>query len=154
MKPILDCEFVATDGGEACRHPECSGEKCAAAACPRLEDAVKRAFLAETGQLFDLAEYIRLQNKWSEHVFGEGRRTEGLCRHIALELEEIRAAPSDLEEWIDVIILALDGAWRTGAPAEAIIEGLRAKQGTNFTRRWPANPSPDEPTEHMEGEDE
>lgn len=46
--------------------------------------------------------------------FGEGVRSEILIKKIGKELEEVRANPNDLEEWIDVIILALDGYWRHG----------------------------------------
>jgi hypothetical protein len=43
-------------------------------------------------------------------------RPRGSCiKHIKKELDdEIAHDPLDLGEWIDVIILGLDGAWRTG----------------------------------------
>lgn len=35
------------------------------------------------------------------------------------------------------MILALDGAWRTGASPEQIIATLKAKQAKNEARTWP-----------------
>jgi hypothetical protein len=86
---------------------------------------------------FDLLAHLRRQRAWSEKTFGPGARTAGVTAHIRKELAEIEAAPSDLGEWIDVVILALDGAWRSGASPEAIIEALVAKQTKNEARTWP-----------------
>jgi len=85
----------------------------------------------------DFLHYIDAHRLWSARTFGPGARTEGLCRHIAKELDEIRAKPTDLEEWIDVMILALDGAWRTGASPEDIVRTLTAKSKKNHMREWP-----------------
>lgn len=57
--------------------------------------------------------------------------------HIRKELREIEASPLDLEEWIDVVILALDGAWRAGHSPDDIITQLVAKQAKNEKRQWP-----------------
>ena len=93
--------------------------------------------------------YIEAQRHWSGRTFGPGRRTVGITSHIAKELIEIRGAPSDLEEWVDVIILALDGAWRAGHEPAAIVAMLEAKQRKNFARRWPV-PQPEHlATEHL-----
>jgi hypothetical protein len=56
----------------------------------------------------------RGQREWSEATFGPGVRTLGVTNHIRKELEEIEKDPHDLNEWTDVIILAFDGAWRSG----------------------------------------
>ncbi|HHJ1578118.1 dATP/dGTP pyrophosphohydrolase domain-containing protein [Pseudomonas aeruginosa] len=72
---------------------------------------------------FDL--HLERQRRFSERTFGPGSRAAGVVDHIRKELREIEEAPGDLAEWIDVVILALDGAWRTGAtPARQIGEGL------------------------------
>jgi hypothetical protein len=57
--------------------------------------------------------------------------------HIKKELKEIEADPDDLSEWIDVVILALDGAWRAGYAPVEIIDALVAKQTKNESRKWP-----------------
>ena len=84
----------------------------------------------------DLQAYIRKQSEWSVKTFGGGLRTKGLIEHIVEELGEIEENPGDVFEWVDVIILALDGAWRTGHTAEEICEALAHKQQTNFARKW------------------
>jgi hypothetical protein len=97
----------------------------------------------------DIVSYIFRQREWSERTFGEGRRTLGVTRHIERELAEIRADPSDLMEWVDVVILAMDGAWRAGYTPTQIMEAMEEKQATNFAREWPAPGPEDEPTEHV-----
>lgn len=69
--------------------------------------------------------------------FDFGSRAKGVVDHIRKELVEIEDSPGDLEEWIDVVILALDGAWREGHSPSAIIAGLEAKQVKNEVRKWP-----------------
>lgn len=86
---------------------------------------------------FDLIAHLERQRDWSERTFGPGVRTEGVCDHIRKELTEIAAKPHDLSEWIDVVLLALDGAWRAGYTPTEICEGLAAKQRKNEARKWP-----------------
>lgn len=89
-----------------------------------------------SGAVIDAA-HLANQREWSERTFGPGRRTEGVVDHIRRELVEVLADPDDLKEWVDVIILALDGAWRTGADSQAIIDAIIAKQAKNEQRTWP-----------------
>lgn len=86
---------------------------------------------------FDFEAYLVAQREWSEVTFGPGPRPQQISDHIRKELREIKAAPLELEEWIDVAILALDGAWRAGHSPEAIIIQLVEKAKKNRTRRWP-----------------
>jgi hypothetical protein len=86
---------------------------------------------------FNFYEHLLNQRKWSEKTFGPSKRTNGIIEHIRKELLEIERTPSDLEEWIDVVILALDGAWRTGASPAEIIGCLKAKTSKNHAREWP-----------------
>jgi hypothetical protein len=84
----------------------------------------------------DAAHLIR-QREFSERTFGPGSRTKGVIDHIRKELLEIEADPADLGEWVDVIILALDGAWRAGHEAQDILDAIVAKQTRNEARTWP-----------------
>jgi len=104
---------------------------------------------------FDLLSHLRWQIAWSERTFGPGSRAKGVVAHIRKELAEIEADPSDLEEWIDVVILSLDGAWRSGASAEQVIAALVAKQSKNERRTWPdwRASSPDDAIEHDRSHD-
>lgn len=100
---------------------------------------------------FDFIEYLKREREWSEKTFGPGARTRGVTDHIRKELAEIEADPSDLEEWIDVIILAVDGAWRAGHSPEDVVKALIAKQVKNEARKWPdwrSHPV-DQPIEHI-----
>jgi len=82
------------------------------------------------------AEYISRQREWSLRTFGPGR-IQGVLDHIRKELEEIEADPTDLLEWADIIILALDGAWRSGHLPQDIIDAVKAKLTINENRKWP-----------------
>ena len=84
----------------------------------------------------EIKEYIRQQIEFSEKTFGPGERTVGLLDHIKKELDEVEADPAGME-WIDVIILALDGAWRVGCSPEMIEYLLIAKLEINKNRKWP-----------------
>ncbi|MCG7596309.1 dATP/dGTP pyrophosphohydrolase domain-containing protein [Mycobacterium sp. PSTR-4-N] len=99
------------------------------------------------------AAHIAHQREWSLATFGPGARTNGVLDHIAKELDEIRSAPDDLSEWADVIILALDGAQRTGADPQEIIAAVKAKQAKNEARVWPdwRDQDPDKAIEHDRG---
>jgi hypothetical protein len=108
---------------------------------------------APAGQVvvpFDFHAHLARQATWSEKTFGPGARTKGVSDHIRKELLEIEADPLDLREWIDVVILALDGAWRCGGTPEQIIAGIVAKQAKNEGRTWPdwRTADPDKAIEH------
>lgn len=86
---------------------------------------------------FDLKSHLARQRAWSEKTLGPGSRTAGIVDHIRKELTEIEAKPHDLEEWIDVIALAFDGAWRAGYEPLETIAMLIAKQAKCEARTWP-----------------
>ena len=87
--------------------------------------------------VFDLIQYLRRQKLFSERTFGPGTRTKNVIDHIHKELIEVEAAPTDLKEWIDVVILALDGAWRAGYSPEQIVVQLGRTLDRNEQREWP-----------------
>jgi hypothetical protein len=89
------------------------------------------------GPFFDLIAHLHRQRCWSERTFGPGGRDNGIIDHIRKELAEIEASPGDLSEWVDVIILALDGAWRRGFSPAEICAAIAAKQRKNELRQWP-----------------
>lgn len=96
------------------------------------------AALDRAGHFFDLIAHIERQRDWSLRTFGPADRgVAGVIDHIRKELKEIEAAPADLEEWVDVIILAIDGAHRAGHSPQAIAGGIAAKQAKNEARQWP-----------------
>lgn len=86
---------------------------------------------------FDLVAHLRRQAEFSERTFGPGARVDGVTDHITKELTEVRESGGALSEWVDVIILGLDGAWRSGASPEQIVAAIEAKQAKNEGRKWP-----------------
>lgn len=88
---------------------------------------------------FDLVQYLRRQKRFSQKTFGPGDRSAGIIDHIKKELVEIEQCPKNmaLEEWIDVIILALDATWRLGYEAEEVCQTLEYKYVKNMQRKWP-----------------
>lgn len=120
-----------------------------------------------------LREFLASKARWSYDTFGPGARTTGIIAHIRKELAEIEAQPFDLMEWIDVLMLAMDGFWRAyiasigGAgvmtpeewegfdqtdaefAADEFIALLCKKDRINRAREWPAPTSEDEPMEHV-----
>lgn len=103
-----------------------------------------------SGWSYDLVAHLKRARAFSLKTFGPGQRTAGVIDHITKELEEIRDAPDSLEEWVDVMILAMDGAWRAGYTPEEIALGLERKQAKNEARQWPdwRTASPDKAIEH------
>lgn len=106
------------------------------------------AALSHEGMGFDLVAHLDRQMTFSARTFGPDPRQPGVCDHIRRELVEVENAPTPeerLKEWIDVILLGLDGAWRsqieTGLPKSwvisLIVEALEKKQTRNENRTWP-----------------
>ena len=104
---------------------------------------------------FDLIAHIHRQRKFSIKTFGPGARSKGVIDHIRKELIEIEQAPNDLSEWVDVILLAIDGAHRAGHSPEEIAEGVDGKQTKNEKRNWPdwRTTNPDAAIEHVREND-
>lgn len=99
------------------------------------------------------AAHIEHQRAWSTETFGprEIRGPAGPLDHIRKEFKEVAADPTVLEEWVDVIILGFDGAWRAGHEPQAIIDAIKAKQAENEARTWPdwRTMPPDQAIEHV-----
>lgn len=126
-------------------------DTCAKLLAARNEVARLEAEL-ETLRAGSLTAYLQRQEDWSSQTFGQGLRTRGIIEHIKKELAEVLANPHDLSEWVDVVILALDGYWRHGGVPETIMDALNAKQEKNFSRFYPKPESEDVPSEHIRTE--
>lgn len=101
--------------------------------------------------LTTIVDYLRRQREWSIRTFGpatpENDRRKGVIDHIRKECIE---AETDGGEFIDIVILALDGLWRAGFNAHEIEAMLNAKHAKNAARTWPdwRGVSPDLAIEH------
>ena len=98
----------------------------------------------------DLKLYLIRQMAFSHATFGPGERTHGVIDHIRKELVEVAESEGSIEEWVDVVILALDGLTLASA-FKGVVEGRRdpefvanlcvnaivGKQSRNEARTWP-----------------
>lgn len=106
-------------------------------------------------QGFGLSAHIERQRLFSLKTFGPGARTQGVLDHIRKELIEIAQSPADLLEWVDVILLAIDGAHRAGHSPMEICGAIDAKQTKNERRTWPEwrTAEPGKAIEHVREKD-
>lgn len=124
--------------------------KAAGAGHQRWVDSVPQSGKAP---VVDLVSHLQRQMEWSVATFGPGHRTGGVLDHIRKGLAEIEQAPLDITEWVDVIILAMDGAWRSGATPQQVADAIVAKQLRNESRVWPdwRTMPDDQAIEHVRG---
>jgi len=96
----------------------------------------------------DLKQHLIRQMAFSHATFGPGERTAGVIDHIRKELVEVEEADGESTEWVDVVILALDGLTRRLAyvngerrdpheVAETACRMIEGKQSRNEARDWP-----------------
>lgn len=85
---------------------------------------------------FDFEKFINQKLLWSIKTFGIDLSPHGIVDHIRRELLEIVAQPHDLKEWVDVILIALDGASRAGFTGAEIVRAMVEKMEVNRARRW------------------
>lgn len=98
----------------------------------------------------DLKQHLIRQMAFSHATFGPGERTAGVIDHIRKELDEVAEANGDSSEWVDVVILALDGLTRRLAfstsdgqrndpdtVAQMAVNMIVGKQTRNEARTWP-----------------
>lgn len=76
---------------------------------------------------FDLANFVERQRDFSSQAFGPGSRRIGVANHILQECDEVEAKPDDLSEWVDVMLLSLDAAWRSGLPSERLVQMIESE---------------------------
>lgn len=97
---------------------------------------------------FDLVAHLKRQMAFSHATYGPGERREGVIDHIRKELVEVEKANGESDEWVDVVILALDGLTRRLAfvngdrrnpteVAELVCRMIEFKQSKNEARVWP-----------------
>lgn len=113
----------------------------------------------------DLQQHLIRQMAFSKATFGSGTRTNGVLDHIAKEVEEVRESNGSADEWVDLVILSLDGLTRqlsfcngsgkrnqmSSEIAEMACKMIVGKQDRNENRDWPdfRTASPDKAIEHI-----
>jgi hypothetical protein len=136
---------VAMPAGTYAWYSDCPDEGCVLLD----EEMTAPAALGVRG--YDLISHLYRQREFSLKTFGPGPLTNRLIDHIMKEFTEIVADPLDVKEWVDVMILAMDGAYRTGATPEQVTNALKEKQKRNEGRKWPdwRTSDPDKAMEHI-----
>lgn len=98
----------------------------------------------------NLEQHLTRQMAFSGATYGPGERRKGVCDHIRKEIEKeilkdgVDAAEA-ATEFVDLVLLSLDGLWRaleaSGVEWERIpyvaTQMITAKQGRNEQRVWP-----------------
>jgi hypothetical protein len=97
--------------------------------------------------IMDFKHYLIRKIQWSIKTFGQGKRTNGVLQHISREIEEVKGSNGSAKEWVDLVILSLDGLCRElvynkpgmseVAASNAAITLLMEKQLENEAREWP-----------------
>jgi len=68
----------------------------------------------------ELLRLLKDQREFSLNTFGPIPRLTGVCDHLRKEIIEVKAAPSDITEWADCLLLCFDGAMRAGMSPEEL----------------------------------
>lgn len=95
----------------------------------------------------NLRQHLIRQAVFSRATFGPGARTAGVLDHLRKELTEVAESGGSPDEWVDVVILALDGLTRAlwaslgDVPADVVasdaVRLIMQKQAKNERRNWP-----------------
>lgn len=118
----------------------------------------------------NLEEHLKRQFAFSRATFGPGERRAATLDHIRKEIAEVEAADGDSAEWVDLVILSLDGlmrqlAWAGRDPrhdpgvdptvvTRTVCAMVLGKQTRNEQRQWPdwRTADPDKAIEHIRDE--
>jgi Protein of unknown function (DUF550) len=82
---------------------------------------------------------------WQRNQF-TGTTLDGLIKHAELELQEIKKAPEDQEEWVDLLFIALHGL---SLLTKNYTLELQLKLEKNMNRKW-NSVEPGKATTHVE----
>lgn len=107
-------------------------------------------YCANVEDVMSLDVLLMVKREWSLSVFGPDYTYGELLAHIRKEVAEVAANPNDTTEWIDIILLAMDGYWRANdrtSRAQNLMRDLAAKVEENKYRQWERS-APGEPMEH------
>lgn len=115
----------------------------------------------------DLRQHLIRQMAFSKATYGPGTRTNGVLDHLSKEIEEVRESSGSADEWVDLVILSLDGLTRqlsfcnegdkrtkpSADIADMACRMIVGKQDRNENRNWPdwRTMSADKAIEHVRG---
>lgn len=89
----------------------------------------------------DVYFYIQNHIDWSKKARGDGCDTPALISDSRRQLDNILNLNIDdeFQRWIQIILLGLDGAWRSGADAQDIVSALQMAQNRNILKLQKGN---------------
>src|SRR6185369_12898305 len=85
----------------------------------------------EYGPWFDFVAFFNEKMRWSRETFGRTLPWAGIIKHLRKEIDEAEKEPLCLSEWIDIVLVAIDGAGRAGYDGAAFAAALVDKLQTN-----------------------
>jgi len=90
------------------------------------------------------------QAAWSQATFGTDaeRGPSGPLKHLAKEVNEAMANPSDVFEFADMLFLVFDSTRRAGFTYDQLLAACFEKLAINKARKWGPRTG-DEPVEHV-----
>ena len=119
----------------------------------------------------NLEQHLARQLAFSAATFGPGQRMEGVLDHLTKEIEEVRESNGSADEWVDLVILSLDGLLRqikfclddnsmVETPYNTVVAKtacmmIEGKQNRNENRTWPdwRTADPNKAIEHDRSKD-
>ncbi len=112
----------------------------------------------------DMKAHLTRQMAWSRATFGPGESRDRVLDHLTKEIAEVRGSGGESAEWVDLVILSLDGLTRrlwaasnyeksADEIAETAVKMIVGKQGRNERRDWPdwRTSDPSKAIEHVRG---
>lgn len=98
-----------------------------------------------------LEEFWDAHAEWSQATFGsdQERGPAGPLKHLAKEVNEALANPTDIEEYADCLFLIFDATRRAGFTYEDLRIAVNEKLKVNKARKWQKPTNADEPVEHV-----
>lgn len=97
-----------------------------------------------------LRAFWQSQAAWSEATFGTTaeRGPLGPLKHLAKEVQEVIADPTDVTEFADCVFLVFDAARRAGFTYDELVAAAWTKLEINKARKWQVPTKGDEAVEH------
>ena len=82
-----------------------------------------------------------------QHPFKDNS-LKGVITHLECEIQEVKADPTDLEEYADIMLLVFSAFVKMGLSYNVLEKVVWDKIKKNERRKWEATKDPDQPVFH------
>jgi len=115
----------------------------------------ERQALLQT-EIKTFTDLVNRQRTWSTTQFGESVDLPRILNHITEATGDVEKEPARLHNWIDIVLLAMDGAWRAGHSPKEVVQAIQDVQVRNIMRDWqnPGDLPIGEPIKHIRSQAE